>query len=554
MANLADMQVGILAEADIWIILAVMLVVVALGLVIFVFSRYRRCPSNKILVIYGKTGKRRRQVRARRGGVRLAAAPGLRLHGPGAVRRAHRPDQRPVAGEHPRGRADDRHGRHLHRARHHGERRHPPAGPDRAADPGPGQDIILGQMRAVIATMRIDDINRDRQAFMAKVNEAVGVELEKIGLALINVNIRDIEDESGYIKAIGRKAAAEAINQANIDVAEQERTRPDRRGRTASVTPAWPSPAANADAEIGEANAAENKRQQMAAPGRPGRRRPKPRPECQKAGYRANQSVAEQDARSRQRIRRPRPPTARSASRRKSPRRRPRTPRPSAKPSRLNAEIVVPAQGRAQQKVVIAAEAAKQQAIRIAEARPRATLAKMRAAGRRHAGHPGRQGRGLPRTGHGRAQPQAVAALLIIEKLADVASIQAQAIQDLPIEKIIVWDSGRSDGGSGGNGNGNGGGLAGLGGRLIGALPPMHELAKQDRPGTAQVSSAESPTPPAKRPTTTPRPATRPRRSPTTSRRANRPRQPRPRPAPPVLSPPPRRLRRTTSPAAVHRS
>ena len=82
-------------------------------------------------------------------------------------------------------------------------------------------DIIIGQMRAVIATMRIEDINRDRQAFMGKVNEAVAVELEKVGLAVINVNIRDLDDESGYIKAIGRKAAAEAINQANIDVAEQ---------------------------------------------------------------------------------------------------------------------------------------------------------------------------------------------------------------------------------------------------------------------------------------------------------------------------------------------
>ena len=85
------------------------------------------------------------------------------------------------------------------------------------------QDIILGQMRAVIATMKIEEINRDRQAFMAKVNDAVSVELEKIGLAVINVNIKDIEDDSGYIRALGRKAAAEAVNQAMIDVAEQEK-------------------------------------------------------------------------------------------------------------------------------------------------------------------------------------------------------------------------------------------------------------------------------------------------------------------------------------------
>jgi len=91
------------------------------------------------------------------------------------------------------------------------------------------QDIILGQMRAVIATLRIEEINRDRQAFMAKVNDAVSVELEKIGLTVINVNIKDIEDDSGYIRALGRKAAAEAVNQALIDVAEQEKLE-DRRG------------------------------------------------------------------------------------------------------------------------------------------------------------------------------------------------------------------------------------------------------------------------------------------------------------------------------------
>ena len=40
---------------------------------------------------------------------------------------------------------------------------------------------------------------------------------------LINVNITDITDETGYIEAIGRKAAANAIQQAKIDVAEQEK-------------------------------------------------------------------------------------------------------------------------------------------------------------------------------------------------------------------------------------------------------------------------------------------------------------------------------------------
>ena len=125
------------------------------------------------------------------------------------------------------------------------------------------QDIILGQMRAVIATMRIEEINRDRQAFMAKVNDAVSVELEKIGLSVINVNIKDIEDDSGYIRALGRKAAAEAVNQALIDVAEQEKlgkigvAERERDQRKAVA-------AANSEATVGEAEAERDRRKAVA--------------------------------------------------------------------------------------------------------------------------------------------------------------------------------------------------------------------------------------------------------------------------------------------------
>lgn len=84
-------------------------------------------------------------------------------------------------------------------------------------------DIIFGQLRQVIASMRIEDINRDRDKFLENIQKSLEPELKKIGLVLINVNITDITDESGYIEAIGRKAAATAIQQAKIDVAEQEK-------------------------------------------------------------------------------------------------------------------------------------------------------------------------------------------------------------------------------------------------------------------------------------------------------------------------------------------
>jgi flotillin len=85
------------------------------------------------------------------------------------------------------------------------------------------QDIIFGQLRQVIASMRIDEINRDREAFLHRIQTSLEPELKKIGLVLINVNITDLKDESGYIEAIGKKAAAQAVQQARGDVAEQEK-------------------------------------------------------------------------------------------------------------------------------------------------------------------------------------------------------------------------------------------------------------------------------------------------------------------------------------------
>ena len=85
------------------------------------------------------------------------------------------------------------------------------------------QEIIFGQLRQVIASMRIEDINRDRDTFLSHIQNSLEPELRKIGLVLINVNITDITDESGYIDAIGRKAASQAVQQARGDVAEEEK-------------------------------------------------------------------------------------------------------------------------------------------------------------------------------------------------------------------------------------------------------------------------------------------------------------------------------------------
>ncbi|MBL9123463.1 MAG: hypothetical protein JNG90_07505 [Planctomycetaceae bacterium] len=115
-------------------------------------------------------------------------------------------------------------------------------------------DIIFGQLRQVIASMKIEDINRDRDKFLENILQSLEPELKKIGLVLINVNITDITDASGYIEAIGQKAASQAIQQARGDVADQERMgeiRVAEADREKSVSVA----VANKEREIGTRDA-----------------------------------------------------------------------------------------------------------------------------------------------------------------------------------------------------------------------------------------------------------------------------------------------------------
>jgi flotillin len=119
------------------------------------------------------------------------------------------------------------------------------------------KDIIFGQLRLVVATMDIEEINSDRDKFLHNVSQNVENELRKIGLELINVNVTDIQDESGYIEALGKEAAAKAINDAKQSVAEKVRDgsigqAAAQRDMRVQVS------AADAQAKVGEATAAAN--------------------------------------------------------------------------------------------------------------------------------------------------------------------------------------------------------------------------------------------------------------------------------------------------------
>ena len=223
--SLALLQADLTLTSFPWAIAgAVLGAVTILGMVMLFVSRYKRCPSNKILVISGKVGTGE-VARCLSGGGAfvwpviqeydyLSLEP-IQIDIPlrDALSfeniRVSVPSVFTVAigtGDEARTNAAIR----LLKL-------------DGAQVKRQAQDIIFGQLRQVIASMRIEEINKDREAFLHNIQTSLEPELKKIGLVLINVNITDINDESGYIEAIGRKAAATAVQQARGDVAEQEK-------------------------------------------------------------------------------------------------------------------------------------------------------------------------------------------------------------------------------------------------------------------------------------------------------------------------------------------
>jgi flotillin len=206
------------------LVLAVAAGVVLFSFVLLLARRYKRCPSNRVLVIFGKTGGGN-AARCVHGGAAFVVPliqdyaylnlEPIQIEVPlkGALSaeniRVNVPSVFTVAI-----------GTDLATMQNAAIRL---LGLNTEDIKQQAADIIFGQLRQVIASMRIEDINRDRDKFLENIQSSLEPELKKIGLVLINVNITDITDESGYIEAIGRKAAAIAIQQAKIDVAEQEK-------------------------------------------------------------------------------------------------------------------------------------------------------------------------------------------------------------------------------------------------------------------------------------------------------------------------------------------
>lgn len=317
-------------------------------------------------------------------------------------------------------------------------------------------EIIIGALRSTVAALSIEELTRDRDTFIKSINENVETELHKIGFQLINVNIRDITDESGYISAMGKKAAAEAINKANIDVSEQTRLGEigvETNNRERDVTVATQ----RAQGEIGMKVADRDRMvqtSQLAAETTQGQNDA----EALIAESHAKLAVRKATAYQEGEVARAQAETVVATEQR------------AAREAELSTEQLSVAEV-ARQQVVIEAEASAQRARVIAQGEADATLMRLKA-----------EADGLTLILKAKADgyqaiieaagndSAAAASLLLIEKMEDIVRAQSEAIKGMEFGNVTVWDSG---------GAGNGGGMKNFLRDMMSTMPPMHEIAKK---------------------------------------------------------------------------
>lgn len=305
------------------------------------------------------------------------------------------------------------------------------------------KDIILGQLRLVIATMDIEEINTDRDKFQAAISSNVESELKKIGLKLINVNVTDITDESGYIAALGKEAAAKAINDAKISVAEADRSgdigeanaKREQRIQVSLADSDAIRGENEAKAQIAESNATLNEKQAEAM------RRSTAAEKIQAAKALQESYIAEQEAEQARSVR---------------------------EKATLEADVIVKAEIEKRQKE-LEAEAEAEQIRRRAKGEADAIYSKMEAEARGMQEILTKQAEGFEKivAAAGGSAADAMR-LMIADKLEELVKVQVDAIKNLKIDKVTVWDGMNGKDGSPATANF----LAGM----LKSIPPMNEM------------------------------------------------------------------------------
>src|SRR6185369_4072887 len=133
-------------------------------------------------------------------------------------------------------------------------------------------ETVQGHLRAILGTLSVEDIYKNRDQFAQKVQEISAGDLANMGLGIDSFTIRDIRDNHGYLEALGKPRIAEvkrdaaiaeavALKEAAIAQADAER---ETRERQAEAQRLAKEAEASRDAAVAEANADRARRQQEA--------------------------------------------------------------------------------------------------------------------------------------------------------------------------------------------------------------------------------------------------------------------------------------------------
>ncbi|NLX65317.1 MAG: flotillin family protein [Bacteroidales bacterium] len=447
-----------------------MFLIIILAAVIFVTilalaSRFKRCPSDKILVVYGRTGGT--SARCIHGGgafiwpviqdfayldlkplsieanlTNALSRQNIRVDVPSrfTIAISSEPELMNTAAERLLG-----------------------LSPDKIRELA--SDILFGQLRLVIATMSIEEINSDRDKFLEAISKTVDSELKKVGLKLINVNVTDIKDESGYIEALGKEAAAKAINEAKISVAEQEKI-----GETGKAI-------ADKDREINIATAQKDEAIGKAEADKLTRIKTSEANAIAVEGENmAKITIAQSDAARREKeaeaarlaVAAEKVQQAKALEEAYSAEQKAENARAERERSTETANIVVPAEI-AKKKAIIDAQAEAERIRVQAKGEADAIFAKMDAEARGLFEILSKQAEGYKDVvSAAGGDPDKAYQLLMIEKLPELIKTQVEAVKNLKIDKVTVWDSGNNQEGKGSTANF----LSGL----MKTIPPLDDL------------------------------------------------------------------------------
>ena len=428
------------------IIAAVVIAVLLFSLLLVLLTRYKKCPSDKIMVIYGQVGRNKdgssKSSICIHGGAAfvwplvqayqfLDLTPmSLQVDLVNALSRQNIrvdvPSRFTVGISTEQGVMQNAAERLL--------------GLSLASIQELAKDIIFGQLRLVVATMDIEEINTDRDKFLEAVSRNVETELKKIGLRLINVNVTDISDESGYITALGREAAAKAINDAKKSVAEKER-----------------------DGAIGEANANMDQRIKVAqanATAIQGENDARIDVTRSNAKLREQEAEAQRIATAAEKVQ-----SAKALEEAYSAERAAEEARAAREKATLEADIIVKTEVE-KRRIELEAEAQAEQIRRKARGEADAIYMRMEAEARGAQEMLIKQADGFTQVVAAAGNPSDALRLMLADKMEALMQIQVDAIKNIKIDKVTVWDGA----------NGEKSATANFLSGIVKSIPPMQEL------------------------------------------------------------------------------